>query len=175
MGVSKSVVVVFALFTALTFPALSWECPKDLMPCHKMKENCTDKWGECFPLNASKGDACCPEGSAFKCVDDMTIDEMRSKDPAIIKMKNCILAGHPDWDTIYKKCMPELLEFKIPRSGLWTIVHRIKEKVEKCPKFLKCLQRKHSDYDALRKCLPDPEQKEECNAPLPPIENAPEA
>uniref|UniRef100_A0A914I955 Uncharacterized protein n=1 Tax=Globodera rostochiensis TaxID=31243 RepID=A0A914I955_GLORO len=220
MGISNSVMVVFALLTALTLPGLSWgddsasappilegckkkaaECtkcdwgdchsssgfasdgccsaghqfkccenaPEVLTPCEKMMAKCDDNWGECFPRDGYKGDACCHEGASFKCVYEMTLQERASKDSAYAKLINCFLAGHPDLESL-RKCVPRPSECKSPsmcRTDHWYF--------QKCPKFVKCLQRKHSDIDALLNCWPNDDNMEECNAPLPSIENATEA
>uniref|UniRef100_A0A914HJD2 Uncharacterized protein n=1 Tax=Globodera rostochiensis TaxID=31243 RepID=A0A914HJD2_GLORO len=148
------------------------ECdPANLTPCEKMMENCTDKWGECFPRDGSNGDACCPAGSAWKCVNNMGMDEAMSKDPGGYGKKiNCLLAGHPDWESL-EKCMPKPSECKSP--GMCRgFVGEVRAEFEKCPRYFKCLQRKHSNFDALLMCWPRHKSKEECNAPLHPIENA---
>uniref|UniRef100_A0A914I7M5 Uncharacterized protein n=1 Tax=Globodera rostochiensis TaxID=31243 RepID=A0A914I7M5_GLORO len=202
---SKFVVIAFALITALILPGLSWgddsaSAPEVLTPCEKMMAKCRGNWGECFPRDGYKGDACCEKGSSWKCNEDMTIDELILKNPAIAKMMNCFLAGHPDlialrfFNLIFqncffgdsapvgvpdfksakneslKKCMPHPSECKgCDVEPDWN-------QLDKCPRKFKCLQRKHSDIYALAKCMPKkPETKEECNAPLPPIENSIEA
>uniref|UniRef100_A0A914I9X9 Uncharacterized protein n=1 Tax=Globodera rostochiensis TaxID=31243 RepID=A0A914I9X9_GLORO len=171
---SKFVVIAFALITALILPGLSWgddsaSAPEVLTPCEKMMAKCRGNWGECFPRDGYKGDACCEKGSSWKCNEDMTIDELILKNPAIAKMMNCFLAGHPDLESL-KKCMPHPSECKgCDVEPDWN-------QLDKCPRKFKCLQRKHSDIYALAKCMPKkPETKEECNAPLPPIENSIEA
>uniref|UniRef100_A0A914I6V0 Uncharacterized protein n=1 Tax=Globodera rostochiensis TaxID=31243 RepID=A0A914I6V0_GLORO len=175
MDVSIFGLVAFALLTALTLSGLSWgvdsaSAPEVLTPCEKMMAKCRDNWGECFPREGYNGDACCQQGASFKCGDDMTVDERISKDPVYAKLVNCMIAGHPDMESL-NKCLP--CPNKRPCHGL---DEEDKAFMEECPKVLKCLQRKHSDFDALKKCLPkEPFSKEECNAPLPSIENATEA
>uniref|UniRef100_A0A183BZU0 Secreted protein n=1 Tax=Globodera pallida TaxID=36090 RepID=A0A183BZU0_GLOPA len=181
---SKSGLATFALLTALTLPGLSWgddstSSPEEFTPCEKMMAKCTDNWGECFPRDGYKGDACCEKGASWKCSEKMNTDEMMSKDPTYAKMINCFLVGHPDLESL-KKCMPHPSECKSPRS-CWINW----KDFEVCPKLLKCVQRKHSNWDALKKCLPKDYYEKECNdplppidavnAPLPPIENATEA
>uniref|UniRef100_A0A914IAE1 Uncharacterized protein n=1 Tax=Globodera rostochiensis TaxID=31243 RepID=A0A914IAE1_GLORO len=173
MGVSTSGLVAFALLIALTLPGLSWgdesaSSPEELTPCEKMSAKCRDNWGECFPRDGYKGDACCDKGSSWKCSENMTDQEVISKDPAFAKLVNCLIAGHPDWESLFK-CMPDPSKCKVPyvcRVERWEIEH--------CPRKLKCLQRKHSDIDALWKCWPNNLSEEECNAPMLPIENTAE-
>uniref|UniRef100_A0A183C9Z6 Venom protein n=1 Tax=Globodera pallida TaxID=36090 RepID=A0A183C9Z6_GLOPA len=109
----KSGLVAFALLTVLTLPGLSWgddsaSDPEELTPCEKMAAKCEkrgNKWGECLPRDNYNGDACCQKGSAWKCGIDMTVDERISKDPAYAKMINCVLAGHPDLESLKKKSL----------------------------------------------------------------------
>ncbi|KAI3418011.1 hypothetical protein GPALN_010604 [Globodera pallida] len=84
----------------------------------------------------------------------MTQQERILRDPdGYAKKVNCALAGHPDW----------------------LVNEKGKAELEKCPNYFKCLQRKHSNIEALLMCWPKSESKEECNAPLPTIENTTEA
>uniref|UniRef100_A0A914I974 Uncharacterized protein n=1 Tax=Globodera rostochiensis TaxID=31243 RepID=A0A914I974_GLORO len=179
MDVSNSGLVVFALLTALTFPGLSWgddsaSAPEELTPCEKMMAKCRDNWGECFDRHAYNGDACCQQGASFKCVDDMTEQEKMSKDPGYAKLINCAMAGHPDWES-FEKCLPDPSECKRPRLCQWD--EEEMAKIKKCPRKFKCLLRKHSDIAALKRCAPnnDDYNFENCNAPMPPIENTTEA
>uniref|UniRef100_A0A914I965 Uncharacterized protein n=1 Tax=Globodera rostochiensis TaxID=31243 RepID=A0A914I965_GLORO len=175
MGVSKSGLVAFALLTALAFPGqirgddfASAAEEEELTPCQKMMAKCHDNWGECFPRDGYRGDACCDKGSSWKCSEDMTLDEQTSKDPTMAKIKNCFLAGHPDWES-FERCLPDPSECKSPRlchSG-----SEEKAKVAKCPRKFKCFLRKHSDIAALKRCMPknDDYNFKNCNAPMPPI------
>uniref|UniRef100_A0A183CJ80 Secreted protein n=1 Tax=Globodera pallida TaxID=36090 RepID=A0A183CJ80_GLOPA len=147
--------------------------PEVLTPCEKLAAKCSkqgNNWGECFPRDGYNGDACCEKGNAWKCGGDMTIDELILKDPAYAQYINCYIAGHPDMESL-KKCMPDNSECKLYQCRVPY------DDIERCPKSLKCLQRKHSNWRALFKCVPNVnnKQRDECNEPLPPIENATEA
>uniref|UniRef100_A0A914IA79 Uncharacterized protein n=1 Tax=Globodera rostochiensis TaxID=31243 RepID=A0A914IA79_GLORO len=139
----------------LPFPASvggddSTSSPEELTECQQMSAKCRDNWDECFPREAYNGDACCQQGASFKCVEDA-------------KRMNCILAGHPDLESLIK-CIPKFSACKSP-SLCSNEFHEDKAIIEKYPKVLKCLQRKHSDVDD--NCMPkEPfSSKEECNAP----------
>uniref|UniRef100_A0A183C9Z5 Uncharacterized protein n=1 Tax=Globodera pallida TaxID=36090 RepID=A0A183C9Z5_GLOPA len=126
-----------------------------------MMAKCEDKWGECFPRDGYKGDACCDKGSSWKCVNDMTEQEKSSKDPVY---------------EILFKCMPDLSKCKSPSLCKW-VNEEQRAEFAKCPRKFKCFLRKHSNMEALKRCIPknDDNTFENCNAPMPPIENAIEA
>uniref|UniRef100_A0A183C5D1 Uncharacterized protein n=1 Tax=Globodera pallida TaxID=36090 RepID=A0A183C5D1_GLOPA len=63
-----------------------------------------------------------------------------------VQLKNCILAGHPDLESL-EKC--------IPKGGL-NEFQKDKAAIEKCFTFWICMPKDLSE--------------KECNAPLPPIE-----
>uniref|UniRef100_A0A914I9Z4 Uncharacterized protein n=1 Tax=Globodera rostochiensis TaxID=31243 RepID=A0A914I9Z4_GLORO len=143
--------------------------PEVLTPCEKMAAKCLGNWGECFSRDGYKGDACCDKGNAWKCGYDMTTDELILKDPAYAKMMNCYLAGHPDTKSL-KMCMPDESECKVART-----CHVPYDDIERCAKKVKCMQRKHSNWDAVRQCLGSSVYNgTACNDPLPPIESATE-
>uniref|UniRef100_A0A183C9Z0 Tenascin-X n=1 Tax=Globodera pallida TaxID=36090 RepID=A0A183C9Z0_GLOPA len=133
--------------------------PEVLTPCEKLATKCSKQgsnWGECFPRDGYNGDACCDKGNAWKCGSDMTIDELIVKDPAYAKMVNCYLAGHPDMQSL-KKCMPDESECKLYPCPV------AYDDIERCEALAKCKPNVNND------------QRDECNEPLPPIENAIEA
>uniref|UniRef100_A0A914IAC7 Uncharacterized protein n=1 Tax=Globodera rostochiensis TaxID=31243 RepID=A0A914IAC7_GLORO len=153
MNVSNT--VAFALLIALTLLDFSWgddSASVELTPCQKMTAKCRDNWGECFDRHAYNGDACCQQGASFKCGDDMTPQEAISKDPVLAQRIKCVLAGHPDLESL-EKCLPKLSKCKSPSMCLDEF-DEAKVTSEKCPKILKCLQRKHSDVEELGKCMP---------------------
>uniref|UniRef100_A0A183CHF9 Folate_rec domain-containing protein n=1 Tax=Globodera pallida TaxID=36090 RepID=A0A183CHF9_GLOPA len=167
MGVSNSGLVAVALLIALTLPGLSWgddsaSAPEEFTPCEKMMAKCTDNWGECFPRDGYKGDACCEKGASWKCSEKMNKDEMMSKDPTYAKMMNCFLAGHPDLESL-TKCMPDKSECKSPRS-CWINWRDF----EVCPKLLKCVQPKTFELGRTEEMLAQNYNEKECaTGPLP--------
>uniref|UniRef100_A0A914HJ72 Uncharacterized protein n=1 Tax=Globodera rostochiensis TaxID=31243 RepID=A0A914HJ72_GLORO len=165
---SKFVVLAFAILIALVLSGggLVWWYNSSSAACNKMSKKCQDNWGDCFPsagYNGYNGDACCSEGSAFKCVDDMTPYEIISKDAAYAKMVNCVLAEHPDLESI-EKCLPKPTDCKSPR---WCSIasDESRAKAENCPKLRNCWLRKHSTIEAFMKCWPKDLSEKECNAP----------
>uniref|UniRef100_A0A183C8V9 DB domain-containing protein n=1 Tax=Globodera pallida TaxID=36090 RepID=A0A183C8V9_GLOPA len=164
---SKFVVVAFAILIALVSGGgLVWWYNSSSAPCNKMAEKCQDNWGACFArpgYNGYNGDACCSEGSAYKCVEDMTIYERITKDAAYAKMISCVLAEHPDLPSV-EKCLPKPTDCKSPR---WCSLgsDESRAQIDKCPKLLKCWLQKHSDLEAFMKCWPRDLSEKACNAP----------